>query len=276
MKNLKYILLFTLGIVFFNSCDEDNSPVYDIKGGDNLAVFELSKQIVTRIADGTEYPVDVKMKVTGPSLTAVSGDITVTVEADPSSTAIAGVHYRIDEPTFTLKADQNYLGYFTGVTMLTKDIATPLEKSPVLVLKVKETSGNSTVIASGKTFPITLNYACPSDLAGEYTVTVLRDGAPMTKYTSVTITMTDVGTYRTSEVGHWTAADLGGTPGFTFNDVCGVLTVPKQNLVDLYSNGVQGFKEGSVDEATGILHIVYKVWGDAWESEYDCTYVPVK
>jgi hypothetical protein len=59
---------------------------------------------------------------------------------------------------------------------------------------------------------------------------------------------------------YWTAAQLGGTPGFTFYDVCGVITVPGQNLVDLYSNWVVGIAgASSIDEATGVITIDYAI-----------------
>jgi len=275
MKNIKYLLLLLLGFTVMYACDEDDAEVYDIPGGNNLAIFELSKTALTRIADGTEHAIHVKMKLQGPSLNDLKSDVTVTIAADESSTAVEGVHYRIDEASFTLVPGQRFIGLYSGITMLTEGIETPLDKSPILVLKVSAVSGDNKVVASGKTLPVTLNYACPSDLAGDYIVTVIRDGAVITPYSAVTIKMTDVGTYRTSEVGHWSQATLGGNPGFTFTDVCGVLSVPNQNLVDLYSNGVQGFIPGTIDEATGTLHIVYNVWGDDWESTYDCTYVPV-
>lgn len=275
MKNIKYILFLLVGVLIWNACDEDDSVVYDIDGGTNLAVFEQSQQAVTRIADGTEYPVEVKMKLQGPNLSKVAGDVTVTIAAHSSSTAVEGTHYRIDNNSVTLKSDNNYLGLFDGVTMLTEGIATPLATSPKLVLEVTTASGDNSVVASGKTIPVTLNYACPSELQGAYTVVVLRDGGVITPYTNVTITQTGVGTYRTSEVGHWSAATLGNTPGFTFTDVCSVIAVPQQSLVEAYGNQVQSFQPGSVDPDTGVLHIVYKISSSDWESEYDCTFTPV-
>jgi hypothetical protein len=272
MKKLRYILFLLLGVLIMNACEEDDAVVYDIEDGANLAVFEVSQQAVTQIADGTEYPVEVKIKLQGPSLQKVTGDVTVTIAAHSSSTAVEGVHYRFDSNTVTLRADNNYLALFDGITMLTEGIETPLDNSPELVLEVSAASGAANVVNSGKTLPITLNYACPSELEGEYTVVVLRDGAVITPYTNVTITKTGVGTYRTNKVGHWD--DIGGTPGFTFTDVCGVISVPQQNLVELYSNQVQSFQPGSVDPETGVIRIIYKITS-TWESEYDCTYTPV-
>jgi hypothetical protein len=42
--------------------------------------------------------------------------------------------------------------------------------------------------------------------------------------------------------------------------VCGVITVPGQNLVDLYSNWVVGIAgASSIDEATGVITIDYAI-----------------
>lgn len=143
------------------------------------------------------------------------------------------------------------------------------------MLEATQASGADNVVPSGKTVACTLNYACFSDLGGNYTVTVLRDGAAITPYSAVSIAETGIGEYRTSEVGHWPQADLGNTPGYTFYDVCDVLSVPGQNLVNNYSNWVHGDESpiGSHDPETGILHTVYKITS-TWESEYDNTYVP--
>jgi len=39
----------------------------------------------------------------------ITSDITVTVAADPASTAVAGKHYRIDNPNVVLSPDNNLL-----------------------------------------------------------------------------------------------------------------------------------------------------------------------
>jgi hypothetical protein len=273
MKTLKYILLFILGVGLFNSCLVEDETSLDLNDkGPNLGGFELARTTFAAIADGEENIFDVKVKVFGPTWMDINSDVTLTIEADPASTAIAGTHYRIDNPTIKLSPSQNLLGLFK-VTMLTEGIETPLAKAPVLILRVKEASGANNVLNSGKTIAITFNYACPSFLDGTYKVTMSRDGGAPVTWTE-TITKTGIGEYRTQRVGHW--ADLGvGTPGFTFTDVCGVLSVPGQNLVDYYSNWVEGTEFGSADPETGVLHIVYSISSSAWTSVYDCTYVPV-
>jgi hypothetical protein len=128
---------------------------------------------------------------------------------------------------------------------------------------VSQTSGGGNVIANGKTVAINLLYLCNSQLQDTYDVTVeyYRFGTlQSTQSYTETIARTGEGQYRTTRVGHWAAADLGGTPGFTFVDVCNEVTIPEQNLVDLYSNLVEG-KAGksTYDPETGIITMEYTI-----------------
>jgi hypothetical protein len=276
MKTLRYILLFILSVGLSNSCLIEDETNLDQNGkGPNLGGFEQARTTFAAIADGETYKFDVKVKVFGPTSMDLTNDVTLTIEADPSSTAIAGRHYRIDNPNITLSPSQNMLGLFS-VTMLTAGIETPLDVSPVLVLNVKQATGAPNVLNSGKPISITFNYACPSFLEGTYQVsteyTATTGAVSMLSWTE-TLTSIGIGTYRTQRVGHWTPEQLGGTPGFTFTDVCGVISVPGQNLVDLYANIVEGTAFGSVDEVTGNIYIEYSVcYGGACRF-YKSTYV---
>lgn len=274
MKLLKYISFFILTSVMFYSCGEDESMTKKLENGINVFTFTETIVGYSAIADGAEYTIDLNAKITGPNMQNVSGAISAKMVVDTeASTAIEGTHYRIDNPNLTLSKDGDYLG-IANITMLTNGIQTPLAASPKLVVRFEDVSGSTTVAGSQKSLVLTLNYACPSFLAGDYTVVVLRDGAVITPYSDVTITNTGIGEYRTSEVGHWAQASLGYTPGFTFTDVCNVLNVPSQNLVDAYGNIVQGTKPGSADPVTGILEIEYSISSSGWSSVYTCTYTP--
>jgi hypothetical protein len=244
------------------SCFEDTTDL-DLNGaGSNLAGFEKSSQNLAAIADGEVYVFPLSIKVFGPTANEVLNDVTLTIAADTeASTAIAGTHFRLDNPELILSPGNNLLGVF-NVSMLTDGIITPLDKSPVLVLKVTAVSGDSKVTHSAKAITLKLNYACPSFLEGNYSVTteyIHSDGSAETLNWTEYITETGLGEYRTERVGHWSIASLGGTPGFTFTDVCNVISVGGQNLVDTYSNWVEGTGAGSVDAATGELYIEYSI-----------------
>jgi hypothetical protein len=163
--------------------------------------------------------------------------------------------------------------------MLTQGIVAPLETAPILVLKVLSATGTDNVINNAKPLKITFNYLCFSNLARNYNVNVryVRAASNIDQTITYTdaITQTGSGEYRTTRVGHWTTGDLGGTPGFTFLDVCNQISIPAQNLVDLYSNIVEGVVgESSVNPTTGVITMQFTVTGGNLR-QYFVTYTPV-
>ncbi len=276
MKKINYFLLLILSLAVVPSCLVDDGAMTDDWGnGPNLAGFEENSMTIGGIANGDTYDFNIPMKVAGPTKSDVSQDVTVTVEADASSTAIEGVHYTIPNKTITLSADNNLLGLLP-IKLLTEGIEAPLAESPVLVLKAVSATGADNVIANGKKLTIDLNYLCNSELAGTYDATMVwtnYDGSQTTREFVDVISETGVGQYRTSEVGHWTQDDLGGTPGFTFFDVCEVITIPGQNLVDTYSNWVEGTTKGSYNKETGVLHVEYSICVSTGCRQYVVDYV---
>lgn len=274
MKTLKYIFLLILVIGTFQSCLVENETRYDLnEDGPNLAGFELNRTLVSGISDGSEYTFPMRVKVVGPTVSQLTSDVTLTVAVDPSSTAIEGTHYRIDNPTVVLTAANNYLGLL-NVTMLTEGIVTPLEESPVLKLNTADASGDPTIINNGKGLDITMNFACFSEFQGRYSVThTSSTGATFT--TEEDIIKIGTEKYQTSSVGTW------GTPpfsvnGYVFDNACNVLSVPGgQLLANTYSNEVYGHKLGSADPATGVLTIYYTIWFAAGDREYTAVYTPV-
>lgn len=270
------ILVFSLGAL--HSCLVDDTTRYDLNDdGPNLAGFADTRTAFSFVSDGNEYLFTVRVKLVGPTSMDVTDDIVLTIDSDPSSTAIENTHFRLEQTTITLKKSDNYLGLLP-IRILTDGITAPLEESPVLVLNVVSATGAETVINNGKNLAITLNYGCFSDLAGLYHVTIERVnslGVPSTTFrTDEVITQTGVGTYRTTYVGHWTPDQLApGTPGFTFVDICNDLSVAEQKLADYYDNIVEGTALGSVDPETGNLYIEYSVCYDGACNFYKCTYV---
>jgi hypothetical protein len=276
MRKLKYLLVFVLSIGLLNSCLIDNeTEIQDNDKGANLVTFDLARTSIAAVADGSEYEFELRIKVVGPTIRDLKSDVVATIAADASSTAVAGTHYRLDNSTITLSASNNYLGLYK-FTMLTAGIATPLDESPKLLLNVTGVTGDANVTNSGKPIEVTMNYACPSFLEGLYDAYMVRSSTGAIYNYQDFITNTGVGEYRTTEVGHWIGGLGVGTPGYTFYDVCNVITVPGQNLVDYYGNWVQGVELGSVDPATGVIHIVYSITSSGWSSNYDCTYTPAK
>jgi len=279
MKTIKYILVYMLCFASLTSCIVDDEEPSTANGtGPNLGGFNDASLNFGGVADGNSYDFNLEMEVKGPSYKAMTSDVILTVAVDPSSTAIEGTHFKFNTKTITLSASNNYLGLLP-ITMLSKGVVAPLAKAPVLVLKVVSASSTDNVVNNGKTLTINFNYLCFSNLAKKYNVNMhyvrAASGIDQTLTFQDTFTKTGSGEYRTGLVGHWAAADLGGTPGFTFIDVCNELTIPKQNLVDLYSNIVEGVSgKCSVNPETGVITMEYTITGGNLR-QYFVTYTPV-
>jgi hypothetical protein len=82
-------------------------------------------------------------------------------------------------------------------------------------------------------------------------------------YTFPTETITEVnpGEYLTESTGRWPLGQYSATQGFKFLDKCGQLTIASQGLFNgLYGgNPVVGTSIGTVDNATGNIHLEYTI-----------------
>lgn len=176
MKTLKYLFLFILVVGFSGACLVDNEESYlDNATGYNVVTFEKPNVNLGALANGDEYVRQVNLKLVGPQAKELTSDLTVTVEADESSTAIVGTHYRIDNPTVTLSASNNHLGVL-NVTMITEGNQPPEDGTPEmenyvapkLVLNVVSATGDAKVTNSGKPVAINLNFVRPNPYVGKY------------------------------------------------------------------------------------------------------------
>ena len=178
MKTLKYILIFMLSMGFFNSCLIEDTTDLDQNGqGPSLVTFDGTGLVnLTVLANGSEYDKTIKVLVVGPTKFGLTGDLTVTVKPAANSTAVEGKHYTLDK-TLVLKASENYLGYL-NIKLLTEGNTPPMDgtpeadtyKAPILYLEVESVTGESGVVASGKTAQVNLNFTPPNPYAGDYDV----------------------------------------------------------------------------------------------------------
>lgn len=275
MKNYIYKLSFMMSLlaIVMTSCVEDTAPEDAFSSTPMIVAFASSSENFGIKATGEEYQRELNMLLTGPGFSKLNGTLTASIKVDESkTTAIEGVHYSLASTSIELSKSNDFLGKFP-VTILTNGIVPPLAASPILSLYVESVDASGDVIGSGKTVDIAINYLCPSALAGDYITEIVRDGASVVYNGPETISELGDGVYRGESVGHWSPGSIGGTPGFTFYDVCDVISVPNQNLVDLYSNEVRQAGTSSVDPATGVITIHYGIYS-TWESEYVATYTP--
>jgi hypothetical protein len=180
MKTLKYILVLIIVLGTSHSCLVDQDTNYDLNNeGPNLATFDRVTGNLSMTATGEEKIMKVKMKVVGPTVTEIKNNISVTVTADESSTAVEGDHYRIENLPLVLTPDQNFLGELE-VILMSEGNAAPMDgtpefedyEAPVLVLNVTAT-GDPNVTGSGKQGTYTLNFVPPNPYAGDYTAHVI-------------------------------------------------------------------------------------------------------
>jgi hypothetical protein len=178
MKTLKYILFLFLSVGLLNSCLVESETDYDLNDdGNNLATFTKNSINLTALANGNQYPMQIQMKMVGPTIMDMKGDITVTVAAASTSTAVENKHYRIPNKTITLKNSDNYFGNL-DIVLLTAGNAPPMDdtpeyllyKAPVLDLVVTNATGEAKAAASGKQAKIILNFTPPNPYAGDYDV----------------------------------------------------------------------------------------------------------
>ncbi len=283
MKTIKYIILLVMVIGTASSCLVDNETTYDDNdAGANLAGFASAATTLGAVTDGNDYYYTLQMKVFGPTFTDIKSTVTATVGVDPSSTAVEGIHFRLDNTSITFEPGNNMLNNFP-ITILTEGIRAPLAVAPVIKLVVTNVTGADNVLANGKPIAITINYGCFSDLAGRYSTVVTRTDASGTSTTYAAyeedVYKTGIGEYHTSYVGHYIPTNGGGlgvgTEGFYFSDVCDVLTVPLQELNDYYTNEVSGTELGSANVETGVLTLKYQITFAAGNRSYVSVYTPV-
>ena len=170
MKNYKkYLLLLGLALMFTSCLVDDTAPSDLNDDGPNLVGFANKTQNLSAVSDGSEYEFDIRMQVIGPNVTTASSDITASVSVDPSSTAVAGIHYVLDSNSITLTSDGNYLGILP-ITVITDGIMAPLPENPILKLNIESATGEN-VVGNGNSLTLTFVYQCFADLSGTYLVT---------------------------------------------------------------------------------------------------------
>ena len=167
MKKLNKLFILFVSISLI-SCVEDTALSDQFDDGPNLVGFVSATKNASVVADGSEQDFLLTINLTGPTSLDMSGDISVTVEIDESTTAIEGVHYKLASKELTLSENTNYIGNLP-LTVITDGIAPPLEANPKLVLNISEISSDS-VVPNGRTYQtaVTLEYLCFSILSGKY------------------------------------------------------------------------------------------------------------
>lgn len=177
MKNivykLKYLVIAVLALSV-SSCDALlDDEVKDFGSGPNFVGFSSSAVTLSAPANGDEYERTITVSIIGPTVENMTEPVTVNIGVDPSSTAVEGVHYRLETTSVTLTPENDYRATIP-VTIITEDIFPPLDTNPVLVLNITETSNSgANLVINDKTesVNVTLSYLCSSELEVPFTWT---------------------------------------------------------------------------------------------------------
>ena len=183
MKKLVYnlriftVLFLLLGL---SSCDALlDDELTDYGTGPNFVGFADTELTLSAVTDGESYERIIPIAIIGPSVPSIDGPVTVTVSVAPSSTAVEGTHFVLDQTTVTLTPSESEDDLYIGelpITILTEGIQAPLEEAPVLVLNLNSVESEDDVVINDKAevAAVTLAYACPysiEDYAGTYIAT---------------------------------------------------------------------------------------------------------
>ncbi len=202
--------------------------------------------------------------------TSATEPITVNIEADPTSTAVEGVHYSLASKTIVINPGEFVVNF--PVTVLTGNI-TPAE-TPNLVLKIASATG-ADVSTNYNDLTVRIRVICPSTLAAKYSVfweylqTGDGDGGADQTATNFVIASAKEVVFAASGTGSYTVDDIsfGMYPGLysdskpagRINDACNKLTGPSTN-VDRYNDK---FTINGVVNANGTLKITWSnTYGD--------------
>lgn len=278
MKNIfKYSSFLLLTLVLAMSCDDatvGDDEELNYNTGINVVEFTSAKIAVPFVADGDVKQYGVKILASGPDLTNVSGDATVTFSVDPSSTAVSGEHYSLASSTVTLSKDKDFMANIP-ISVITEDVEAPLVKT--LVLNIDSISGTGdNLVVSGNKSQITLeiSYSCFADLTGTYTMT--NDSKRNCRLP------VDVTISANSEGGWYLSTADGGLLQYCsgndlLNDgnifvVCGEV-IPSDDVAFCGSNGIGCITGGTWDAETGVLILENNNTFFAGLSDYKSTYV---
>ncbi|WP_194777595.1 Calx-beta domain-containing protein [Pararhodonellum marinum] len=199
---------------------------------------------------------------------AQSSPITVNFEADPTSTAIAGVHYEFVTTTLTFQPGE--LVQQLPIRILVGNIDP--DEEPDLVLNLTTATG-AKVSANYASLRIGIRVICPSELAGAYSVFWTRlqtgDGSGgaanvlqnVNLGSIVNITEIGLATFRMDDMSFGLYPDGYGdaAPAGNFSDACGELQGDPSN-VDQYSDPFTIV--GTVGEEGELNFVWSNTWGD--------------
>ncbi len=269
MKLIKIFLL--LLIVSFVSCTTEDNTV-DISNGPNIVSFDKTSYTESYFEDlgiiDKEYPVNVYPSGDG---IATDKDVTVNfaVVAD-ETTAVSG-EYVLNTTSLTIPKGDLFAQLPIGINTANFD---PNEPTKVVIEMTTSTDG---FVVNSLRSKMTINFVgCQSDLANyTYSVVCTREDGAVYGPAIEPLTMESVNSFLTYSVGSW-SSPLNPGHGVRFQDICGTLTIPDQDLADMYSNNVTAAAGpnhlGGYVDADGNFTLKYKISFSSGDLKHTAVY----
>lgn len=270
MKKIK-LLLFVFSIAFvFVSCElQDESTIDGHDITNSLVVVGWGKTKITESYFEDLGVIDKNYTVNvlgGSDGSPTTKDITVNVSVNAAETTAVNGEYVLENSSITIPAGNSFGNLPFGINTANFSPNEPTK----LVLDI---SGSIDGVAiSSISNKLTVNFVgCQSEIASyQYMVTIEREDGAVYGPALESITMESVNNFLTYSVGSW-SSPLNPGHGIRFEDICGALSIPDQQLADMYSNDVKGITTSQVDE-NGSFVLKYTISFSSGDLKHTATY----
>lgn len=275
MKNLKYIfILLAVSLTSVSCFVDDEDETLDIFADTPYVIGFINKEVNESYFEDlgairTDYKIDL---IGGQDGNPSDTDLVVSYAVNPASSAVEGREFDFadNSGTITIPAGSDVANIPILINTGNFDLSNPT----VLLLDLVSVQGDEGIISENNSQLKITFVGCQADYQDyTYSMTIVRaDGVVRGENLIEGISLKGVNSFRTETVGDFgiTRGTYGGEPGFTFNDVCGEITVPDQNLLSIFGNQVYG--SGSFDSETGDITITYAVEFGGNPTFYTATY----
>jgi hypothetical protein len=240
---MKKLLILSALMVGLFSCSDDDRLFSDDLTGDKIIGFQRSLVNVTYFEDVGAVTIDLPVILVGLGNGHMpTSDIVVSYSVDTvNSTATEGTEFSFPGAggQVTIPAGSD----FANIPLSVNTGSLNATSATKLVLKLSSPDEN--IIVGEQYKQIVINFVgCLSQIQeGSYTATMGPESTLGGGTYQDVITMTDTNTFKTLHTPPYLGANEDPANidyGFTFDDVCGEITVPEMNLFDYYTNLVSG------------------------------------
>ena len=271
MKKIKILLSLFVFSIFITSCtlnDESTIDGHDLTNSVKIVGWGKTKITESYFENlgviDKNYTVNV---LGGGDGSPTTQDITVNLSVNNDETTAVNGEYVLTATTITIPAGDSFGNLPIGIDTANFSTSDPTK----LVLDI--TASIDGVTVSDFADKLVVNFVgCQSEIANyQYMVTIVREDGATYGPALESITMEDVNNFLTYSVGSW-SSPLNPGHGIRFEDICGELTIPDQQLADMYSNSVKGITTSQLDE-DGSFELKYTIDFSSGGLKHTATYI---